>query len=178
MSIIAILLLFLAGALLLTAIALFAFIIYSIFIGEFKDAPYVPSKNEKAALMLNLAEIKAGETVIDLGSGNGILLMEAARKGARAVGVEINPFLVWWSRWRARRAGLKDKMRIVCADLNNHSLGEADVVFLYLWQKTNDKLRPKLERELKPGARVVSNTFPIPGWSPIKEEGQVYLYRL
>lgn len=178
MIIIVILLLFLAGAFLLIAVALFPFIIYSILVGEFKDAPYVPSKKEKAALMLNLAAVQANEIVMDLGSGNGILLIESARRGAQAVGIEINPFLVWWSRLRAFRAGLKDKTRVICGDFNKHSLREADVVFLYLRQKTNETLRPKLEKELKPGARVVSNTFTLPGWTPHKEENQVFLYQL
>lgn len=127
--------------------------------------------------MLELAQIKPGEKVIDLGSGDGSLVTEAAGRGAEAIGVEINPFLVWYSRWRIKKANLQDKTKIIRGDFRNFSLDQANVVFLYLWPETVAKLKEKLIRELRPGARVISNGFPLAGWHPQAAENGVFLYR-
>jgi ribosomal protein L11 methylase PrmA len=105
--------------------------------------------------------------VYDLGSGDGRLVITAAKKyGARGVGVEIDPQLVRLSRENARKAGVSERVRFVSQDLFKTDLGPATVVTLYLRPEVNLRLRPKLLRELRPGARVVSNTFDMGDWKP------------
>lgn len=157
--------------------AIFLLMAVSLFIiTDFTGAPFVPSKKEKIKTILELANIKSGEIVYDLGSGDGALIFEAALHGAQTVGIEINPFLVLYSRFLAGRIGLKNRAAIKWMDFRKFSLSSADVVFLYLWPDTNAKLREKLERELKKGARIVSNSFPIKGWTPLQEKNGVFLY--
>lgn len=166
-----ILILIVAGAALFLIIEVFA-----VFVGEWYGAPYVRSKKEKIAAMLELATIGPGEKIYDLGSGDGSLIIEAAKIGARAVGIEINPFLCWYSRWRIKKAGLESSATIVRGDFRNHPLSGTDVVFLYLWPSTLEKLKEKLSQELKPGARIISNGFPISEWNYIIKKDNVYLY--
>ena len=160
-------------------IAVFTVILefYMIVLGPLKGAPYVPSKREKIRTMLELARIKPGEIAVDLGSGNGAVVIEAALQGARAIGIEINPFLTWYAKKRARRAGVQNRATFIRQNFKRYSLENADVVFLYLLPKTTRELREKLSRELKPEARVVSNTFQIPEWEPIASFNAVFLYQ-
>lgn len=144
--------------------------------GFFADAPFVPSSRKKRHAMLELARIQTGETVIDAGSGDGSLLIASAERGARAIGIESNPLLVLYSRIRALPAGELRNITIIRGNLFLYPFHTADVLFLYLFPKTIEKLKEKLEKELKPGCRIVSNTFPIPGWTPEKEQGNVFLY--
>lgn len=176
MNLFLLLLIFVIMPLLIFA-AIFLLIAVSLFIiTDFTGAPFVPSKKEKIKTMLELADIKSGEIVYDLGSGDGALIFEAALYGTRAVGIEINPFLVLYSRFLAGRTGLKNMVAIKWMDFRKFSLNNADVVFLYLWPDTNAKLREKLERELKKSARIISNSFPIKGWTPLQEKNNVFLY--
>lgn len=155
------------------------FALYATMIGQMMGAPFVPSKKGKADLMIVLAHIASEDVVVDVGSGDGALVIAAARAGARAArGIEMNPFLVWYSRLRIRRAGLSGQARIMRANFYRVPLHDADVVLLYLWPSTMAKLREKLEQELKPGTRVVSQAFPIAGWTPIRTDGDIFLYRV
>lgn len=144
--------------------------------GFFSDAPFVPSSRRKRRAMLDCADIRTGETVIDAGSGDGSLLIASAGRGARAIGIESNPFLVLYSRIRALSSARCNNITIIRGNLFSHSFREADVLFLYLFPQTLEKLKEKLEKELRPGARVISNTFPITGWTPEKEHDKVFLY--
>ena len=146
-------------------------------IGHYFGAPFIRSKKEKIQTMLELAAIKSGETAVDLGSGDGTLIIEAVLRGAKGIGVEINPLLIWYSRFKTRQLRFSDKIRFIRGDFRKFSLKEADVVFIYLWPETIEKLKSKLQQELKPGARIVSNSFPITGWKPIMEGEKVYLYQ-
>jgi SAM-dependent methyltransferase len=131
------------------------------------DAPFVPSTDELTQAMLELAKVSETDVVYDLGSGDGRLVITAAKKyGARGVGVEIDPSLVRLSRENARKAGVSDRVRFVRQDLFKTDLRPATVVTLYLRPEVNLRLRPKLLRELRPGARVVSNTFDMGDWKP------------
>lgn len=131
------------------------------------DAPFVPSTEELTRAMLELAEVTRDDVVYDLGSGDGRLVIAAAKEyGARGVGVEIDPGLVRLSRENARRAGVSERVRFVRQDLFKTDLRPATVVTLYLRPEVNLRLRPKLLRELRPGARVVSNTFDMGDWEP------------
>ena len=162
--------------LLAAAILLLVFGVYTSIIGPRQGAPFVPSSRRKIAVMLELARVKSGEKVLDLGSGDGAVLMAVARCGAYATGVEINPLLVWYSRGRIRMRGLAHRAVVRRGNFYDFPLGGADVVLLYLWPSTVARLREKMERELKPGARVVSQAFSIPGWMPVHEENGIFLY--
>ena len=130
------------------------------------DVVYVPTPPVVVDAMLTLAGVKAGDVVYDLGSGDGRIVIAAAKKfGARGVGIEIDAALVKQANESARVAGVSDRVRFVNQDLFAARLDEATVVTLYLLQSLNERLRPKLVRELKPGARVVSHVFNMgPEW--------------
>lgn len=168
----------LVGAFAVFTIFISLFQIYAFAIGHWRGAPFVSSSKEQIRVMLRLADIKPEDTVMDLGSGNGTLLMEATKKGSRAIGIEMNPFLVWYSRFRIRHSDFKSAITIHRGDLYRFPLHSADVVFLYLLPHTVADLRKKLSEELKPGSRVISNGFPILGWPVLKEESHVYLYQI
>ena len=117
--------------------------------------------------MLELARVTANDVVYDLGSGDGRIVIAAAREfGARGVGVEIDPALVAESRASVRRLGLGERVRIVEQDLFQVDLREASVVTLYLGPDLNRRLRPKLLAELQPGSRIVSHEFDMGDWTP------------
>jgi SAM-dependent methyltransferase len=139
-------------------------------------APFVPSPQNVVERMLMAANVKTGEVVYDLGSGDGrVLIMAAQRFGAKAVGVEISPKEVQASLDRVKKLKLEDKVRVVEGDLLKVDLSEADVVTLYLLTKSNEVLRPNLEKYLKAGARVVSHDYEIRGWVPNRvEEAEAY----
>lgn len=142
--------------------------------------PYVPTPDEVVEGMLDMASVQPGERLVDLGSGDGRIAIAAAKRGARAMGVEINQRLVSRARLNAEMAGQKDNARFVRDDLFAVSLREADVVTLYLLPQINEKLRPKLLTEMKPGARVVSHAFDMGDWPPDDHqriaEKNVYLW--
>jgi predicted RNA methylase len=124
---------------------------------------FVPTPEPVAEEMLNLARVQEGETVYDLGSGDGrILIAAAAKHGARAIGYEIDPKLVEQSRARIARLKLADRVEVREGNLFEADLSQADVVTLYLSPTMNAKLLPQFEA-MKPGARIVSHEFPIPG---------------
>ncbi len=132
-------------------------------------APYVPSPQPIVEKMLDAARVQSGETVFDLGSGDGRVLITAVKKfKARAVGVEISDELVQKAREWIEREGLSDRCQVIQGDLMEVDLSPADVVVLYLLTSTNEMLRPMLERSLKPGARVVSHDFEIREWNPTR----------
>jgi precorrin-6B methylase 2 len=133
--------------------------------GQDLDVPYVPTPPEVVEAMLDIAQVQPGEYVIDLGSGDGRIAIAAARRRARALGVERDARLVTRSRTLAKMAGQEERARFVRADLFTVSLRDADVVTLYLLPDVNERLRPKLLAELRPGARVVSHAFDMGEWA-------------
>jgi predicted RNA methylase len=119
--------------------------------------------------MLALAELKAGEVFFDLGAGDGRTVVMAVKEyGARAVGVELREDLVKKALGTVYDQGLQDRITIVNSDMFTVDLTSADVVFLYLTTSANEKIKPKLETELKHGVRVVSHDYEIVGWKPLK----------
>lgn len=146
-----------------------------------KGAPWVPTSRQVVYRMLSMAEVKPGEVVYDLGCGDGRVLVAAARHfGARAVGVEVDVFRYLWSVLAVTLFGLWNQVRVIRGDLFSVELREADVVFAYLLQDTNDRLKDKLRRELPPGARIIANTFVFPGLPLVSSDEQLklYLYRM
>ena len=119
--------------------------------------------------MLALAEIKPGDMLYDLGSGDGrVVIMAAQDYGARAVGVEMREDLAKQAMEKIGELGLEGRVKIFHGDMFKIDLSQANVVTLYLTTSANDKVKPKLENELKPGTRVVSHDYEILGWRPIK----------
>jgi SAM-dependent methyltransferase len=131
------------------------------------DVPYEPSSDRAIAAMLELAQLKATDTVYDLGCGDGRVVIEAVRRsGARGVGVDLDPKLVRRAAENAARAGVGAQVTFRTEDLFGTDLHDADAVLLFLWPEINLRLLPKLLRELKPGARVVSNMHDMGGYAP------------
>ena len=146
------------------------------------DVIYVPTPQNVVDAMLQLANVTAKDVVYDLGSGDGRIVITAAKKyGASGVGIEIDPALVKKARANAAAAGVSDRVRFVTQDLFKTDLRGASVVTLYLLQSINERLRPKLVRELKAGTRVVSHVFNMgPEWPPEKtvtvERSRIFLW--
>ena len=132
------------------------------------DVIYIPTPQPVVEAMLDLAQVKAGDVLYDLGSGDGRIVITAAQKfGARGVGIEIDPALVRRATANAAAAGVSDRVRFVAGNFFAADLSEASVVTLFLLQSLNERLRPKLLRELRPGARIVSHVFDMgPEWPP------------
>lgn len=136
-----------------------------------KLAPYVSSPQPIVVKMLEIAGLRNGETLFDLGCGDGRIVATAAKEfGAKAVGVELSPALAKRAREAVESLGLQQQVRIIEGDMMGVDVSSADVVALYLLTEANEQLRPKLERELRPGARVVSLEFRIKGWKPARVE--------
>ena len=145
------------------------------------DVPYVPTPQPVVDEMLRLGNVKKGDFVIDLGSGDGRIVISAARDhGARGMGVDLNPERIQEANANAKAAGVTDKVEFRQGDLFEQDLSKADVVTLYLLPTVNEKLKPKLLRELRPGTRVVSHSFDMGDWQPdqtVQVEGRtVYLW--
>lgn len=133
--------------------------------GRDRDVPFVATPDELVEAMLDLADVKAGDRLIDLGSGDGRIPMAAARRGATALGIEIDPQLVARARRRAENAGLSGQATFRNEDLFTTPLREATVVTLYLLSAINLRLRPRLLFELNAGTRVVSHAFDMGDWT-------------
>ena len=150
-------------------------------------APFVPTPMPVVEKMLEMAQVTSGDVVFDLGSGDGRIVITAAKKyGARAVGVELDRHLVEESRETVRNEKLDKLVTILQGDLLKTSVKEATVVAVYLLTRANEQLRPILEKDLKPGTRVVAHDMGIPGWQWVREESVtvdgvthfVYLYQV
>ncbi len=142
-------------------------------------APWVPTDLGTINKMLVMADVKSYEVLYDLGSGDGRIIIEAAKRyQARSVGVELNPVMVLWASLKIASYGLIGRAKVVWSNFFSVDLRKADVITLYLLQITNERLEPKLKKELKPGTRVVSHVFTFKDWIPVKEdtESQIYLY--
>src|SRR6266545_1264960 len=130
-------------------------------------APYIPTPQSVVERMLEAAHIRAGDVVYDLGSGDGRIVITAVQKfGARGVGVEISPDLYEKAKARIHKLGLEDRVTMIHGSALRVDLSLADVVTMCLLTTSNERLKPNLEKYLKPGARVVSNEFPVKGWKP------------
>jgi Methyltransferase domain len=155
------------------------------------DTPYVPTPQVVVERMLDMAGVKAGDLLIDLGSGDGRLVITAATKhGAHGFGVELDPRLVSRSNRAAEQAGVADRVKFLRQDLFRTDLREADVLTLYLLPDVNMALRPRILAELRPGARVVSHDYGMREWQPdaeakvaapdksvgLRKESMVYLW--
>jgi cyclopropane fatty-acyl-phospholipid synthase-like methyltransferase len=135
-----------------------------------RDVVYVPTPQEVVDKMLELAAVTKDDLVYDLGSGDGRIVITAAKEyGARGIGIEIDPELVQKAQENAQAAGVSDQVEFRQQDLFQTDFSDATVVTLYLLSSLNEKLRPKLLKELKPGTRIVSHSFAMGDWKPEQE---------
>ncbi len=147
---------------------------YSVFFG----APFVPTDQRNGDEMLRLAGVKAGDKVVDLGSGDGRIIVAAAKLGAKAEGWEISPFLWLASLWRIRKARVGALAKAHLGTYWSEKFSDADVVTLFLINTQMKRMQKKLRAELRPGSRVVSYAFKFPDWAIADRSGTgVYLYR-
>jgi SAM-dependent methyltransferase len=146
------------------------------------EVPFVPTPPRVVDAMLDLAGVGPGDVVYDLGCGDGRIVIGAARRGARAVGVDVDAALVAEARDAAARVGVADRVQLRVQDLFGVDLHDATVVTLYLIRRVNLALRPKLLAELRPGARVVSHQFDLGDWEPdrtvVVDGHPVYLWTM
>ena len=164
------------------AIIMLIIIIIAILIAwpHLKGAPWIPSRMNKVREMLSLAEIEPEEIIYDLGCGDGRIIISAVRKyQAKAVGIEINLILYLWCQFLISVLGLRKRIRVIYGNFFKEDLSKADIVVCYLLQETNDRLEEKLIYELKPSARVVSNSFSFHKLRVISEDSEkkIYIYR-
>jgi len=166
----------LALFLLLLWALLTVFFVYTI-IAIFKGASYVPTTHARVARLLEIAQIKPGDRVLDLGSGDGRILFAAAKRGATCVGVEINPLLCLYSSWMAKLKGISS-VSIERRDFWNVNLSDIDVLTVYLVPIRLDQLKAKVVAEMKSGSRVVTAVYHFPDWVPEQSDGDICLYRV
>jgi len=157
----------------LIASLLVVFFVWPVF---YRGAPFVPTPSGTVEKMIKLAEAKSGEKAVDLGSGDGRMVIALAKAGAEAHGYEVNPLLVWWSRRKIKQAGLKGRAFIHRKSFWAEDLSNFDIIALYGVSLMMKRLEKKLERELKNGARIVSYAFDFPNRKPEKKEDGIYLY--
>jgi SAM-dependent methyltransferase len=150
----------------------FLLLTYSrLFAQENEKVPYVPSPIEVVDRMLEFADVKKGDVVFDVGSGDGRMVIQAAKKyGAKGVGLELDPQLVELARAEAKRQGVEPLVEFRQGDALKADLSAATVVTLYMLPSFNKQLRPILEKQLKSGARVVVHDYPVEGWFPVRWE--------
>ncbi|MEZ0248787.1 MAG: class I SAM-dependent methyltransferase [Thermoproteus sp.] len=151
------------------------------------DVPFVPTPEVVVRRMLQLARVRPGEVLYDLGSGDGrIVIMAAKEFGAYAYGIEIRKDLYEQSTAKIRDLGLEGRARIINTNFFDADISDADVITMYLLTSVNERLKPKLEKELRPGTRVVSHDFEVSGWRPVIVEEvyeewrshKIYLYKI
>jgi len=151
------------------------------------DVPFVPSPEVVVRRMLQLANLKKDEVLYDLGCGDGRIVIMAAREfKAMPACIEIRKDLYEQTLRRVRDLGLEDRVKVIYGNFFEVDLSNADVVTMYLLTSVNERIKPKLERELKPGTRVISHDFEVPGWRPLIAEDlyeewrshKVYLYKI
>ena len=136
-----------------------------------EEIPFVPTPMEVVDKMLDLAEVKKGDVLYDLGSGDGRIVIRAAKKyGVRAVGIEMDQILLQKARQDAKAAGVSHLVDFRAEDALQTDLSRATVVTLYMLPWFNEKIKPNLKKYLKPGARIVAHDFGIEGWQPDKTE--------
>jgi cyclopropane fatty-acyl-phospholipid synthase-like methyltransferase len=150
------------------------FSVYGLF-AVISGAPFVPTSKRRLKKMISLAEIKKTDTVMDVGCGDGRLVVAAAKLAKQAVGIEINPVLVWVSKFRVARL---NNAEIRAENLWKTDFSNVDIVMLYFIPEKMKKLENKIRNEMKPGSRIISHAFTFPDWPYEKKDGKVYLYKL
>lgn len=141
------------------------------------DIPFVPSSPDRLEVMMELAAVKPGQKTVDLGSGDGRVVIAMAKAGAEAHGIEINPKLIAEARENIAEEELENKAFIHEMNFWDCNLGQYDIVSVYGITSIMERLEKKCLTEMKPGAKVVSNYFTFPNWTPAQFKKNVYLYK-
>jgi SAM-dependent methyltransferase len=151
------------------------------FFGSFLyGAGYQPTPRKVALKMIEMGEIVPADLVMDLGAGTGgLLLMAAEMKGATVTGIEVEPLRIVVLRLRRLMSPARKRISIKRSDFFKEDLGSTTVILAFLWPSAMERLKPKLERELRPGCRLVSYWHPVPGWTPDRVDRglRIYFYR-
>lgn len=150
-----------------------------IFWANIIGAGWQPTSRRRVGKMLEMAEVDSDDVLYDLGSGDGRIVMEAAKKyNARAVGMEADPLRVLWSRLTIVRSGLRNRAKIIWGNFFKQNISEATVVTLFLSDTANQKLKSKFQQELNSGTRIVSYVWMFEGWEPVKVDktDEIYVY--
>ncbi len=146
------------------------------------EAPFITTPDHIVTLMLDLASVSAGDMVYDLGCGDGRIVIAAGKRGARGVGVDIDDVLIENAKVNARQAGVAERVRFTKGDLFAMDYRDATVVMLYLSERLNLQLLPKLRAQLKPGSRIVSHRFKMGDLNPERtiniDNRNIYLWRI
>lgn len=160
------------------ALIFLGYLYYLLVLARFihKGPPYVGMKEEKVKKIIKMLEIKAGDKAVDLGSGDGRLVIALTKAGAEAHGFEINPFLVWISRRRIRNLGLEKRAFIHKKSFWHEDLSSFNKVTLFGLNFIMKGLEKKLQSELKQGSFVAVNAFKFPTWPVVKENDHIFLY--
>ena len=130
------------------------------------DVPYVPTPQEVVDRMLDMAKLTKDDFHMDLGSGDGRIAVTAAKRGARSIGIDLNPTRIAEANENAQKAGVTDRVTFVLGNLFEQDISKANVLTMYLLQGVNLQLRPKILSDLRPGSRVVSHAFSMNDWEP------------
>jgi len=169
----------------LVVVVAFSFILFAGFVLSYliytnflQPGPvYYPSKDEVVEKMLDLGKVKKGVRVLDLGSGDGRILVAAGRRGARAVGYEIDPILVYESRKRIEKEGLSDLCKVYLKSMWKADFRGVDVVVMYLFPKYMGRFEKIIEEKGRKGLVVVSNDYQFPGRKYDKKVGKIFVYK-
>ena len=145
----------------------------------YQGAIYLPTKQKIVEAIVNLAQIKPGMRAVDLGSGDGRLVIALALAGALADGFEINPVLAFWSKLKIKKAGVGNNARIFTKSFWSQDLSQYQVVVVFGMSHIMNRLEIKFKKELRPGTLVISNAFKFPGLNLVSKDGQgVYVYQI
>lgn len=160
---------------LIPAVLALCFAFFAIIAGR-SAAPYVPMRRKHIDTMVSLANPQAGEQWLDLGSGDGRIVFAAGKCGADVTGVELHPFLHHYADAKRRIVAREQSIRFKRGDLWHADVSQADVLSIFFIKDKMPQLKEKLQREMKPGSRVVSHIFQFPDWQYEKKDGSIYLY--
>jgi 16S rRNA A1518/A1519 N6-dimethyltransferase RsmA/KsgA/DIM1 with predicted DNA glycosylase/AP lyase activity len=152
------------------------FFLYTI-VAIFRGAAYVPTTHSQVKRLLDLAAISPGEKLLDLGSGDGRILLAAAKRGAICVGIEINPLLCWYSKLRMKLCGAQD-VTVTRTNFWSVSLSDIDVLTVYLVPQRMEQLKAKVFAEMRSGSRIVTSIYHFPEWAPERREGDICIFRV
>lgn len=152
------------------AVAVFVFITAPRLSAQDLDVPYVPTPQDVVERMLDLADVNSSDYVIDLGSGDGRIVIAAAKRGATGHGVDLDPQRIKEARNNAESENVSDQIMFIEGNIFDTDFSEASVITMYLLSSVNRKLRPELLDKLQPGTRIVSHSFDMGNWEPDKEE--------
>lgn len=153
-----------------------AFFVSFVLVLIFWGAPFFPTHQERLERALRLVKLRSGQKIADLGAGDGRILIACAKKGAKAYGFEINPFLAWKAKLKIKREKVQELAICQRKSFWHQDFSSFDVVFIYGITHIMKRLEKKLQKELKPGAKVVCFIFPFPNWQSIMKENGVYVY--